>query len=551
MATSTKLKTSTKTKKNPTRKATPQKSSSSWLTRLSGKRLTMLLFIGVFGFVGAYYVLTSSAATNSFNFSGKLTTSVSTVSYPVTLGSPRNISTTFTTNAPSAASFTYKIKDSSGTLITQKSGGSPLSLNASLPAGTYKLTIFGKVTQDTGFTLSGTINASTTGTTTPPPPPTPRDTTPPTAPTALKATGNTVNSISLTWTAAMDNIGVANYKVFRNSMVVATLQGATGFTDSNLVSSKPYDYTVVAYDAAGNGSQLSNNAPAITKEGPPGAKASYTLDSSFDHPRKTNPDDYRQHVDFNVVCKVSRVAPDDPIVFFGQPGASHKHVFAGNTSVNASSTLATLEAGTSNCLLDRDTASYWQPQLYDSSGKALLPYQLRAYYRAGTLNTVSHLPHGLRMLAGDPHAVQLQSKSIAGWQCRHVSPDTIAIGKQAALPTCNSADLLEGSVVFPNCWDGVNLDAVDHRSHMAYGTGDSCDAAHPVRLPQLTLAYRYSPGQTNSQSYLSSMNTSLTLHADFFNAWNQTTLNQLVDRCINSGVHCGDVSPSHFPGGLK
>ena len=31
-----------------------------------------------------------------------------------------------------------------------------------------------------------------------------------------------------------------------------------------------------------------------------------------------------------------------------------------------------------------------------------------------------------------------------------------------------SCDELELSMLMPSCWDGVNLDSADHRSHMAY-----------------------------------------------------------------------------------
>jgi hypothetical protein len=289
-------------------------------------------------------------------------------------------------------------------------------------------------------------------------------------------------------------------------------------------------------------------SPSFTSSAAPSPSSSASLDPSFDRPSKDNPTDYRMHVDFNVVCKIANVANDDPIVYPGWAGHAHTHVFAGNTSANAGSTQDSLDASASNCLLDRDTASYWMPQLHAQDGTALLPTHIRAYYRAGTLGKVAHIPHGLKMIAGDSQATAPQSKSVAGWQCRTVSPDNVAIGKQATIPDCDPRDLLEGSVVFPNCWDGVNLDSADHKSHLAYGNGDSCDAAHPVRLPQLTLAYRYAPGTTNSHAYLASGNSGLTLHADFWNAWHQATLDALVDRCINDGVHCGDVSPKHFPG---
>jgi hypothetical protein len=46
------------------------------------------------------------------------------------------------------------------------------------------------------------------------------------------------------------------------------------------------------------------------------------------------------------------------------------------------------------------------------------------------------------------------------------------------------------------CWDGVNLDSPDHKSHIAYPTagpasfhtdGGACPASHPVKIPQLML----------------------------------------------------------------
>lgn len=41
---------------------------------------------------------------------------------------------------------------------------------------------------------------------------------------------------------------------------------------------------------------------------------------------------------FVVECGFSHVATDDPIVHPGQPGASHEHVFFGNTTTDAAST---------------------------------------------------------------------------------------------------------------------------------------------------------------------------------------------------------------------
>jgi len=48
---------------------------------------------------------------------------------------------------------------------------------------------------------------------------------------------------------------------------------------------------------------------------------------------------------FVLRCPYSHSLPDDPIVFPGQPGASHLHDFFGNKSVNAFSTFETMLAG--------------------------------------------------------------------------------------------------------------------------------------------------------------------------------------------------------------
>ena len=50
------------------------------------------------------------------------------------------------------------------------------------------------------------------------------------------------------------------------------------------------------------------------------------------------------------------------------------------------------------------------------------------------------------------------------------------------------------SIMFPQCWDGVNLDSPNHKSHMAYGAGwpdKGCPSTHPVPLAQITQNFRY------------------------------------------------------------
>jgi chitodextrinase len=89
------------------------------------------------------------------------------------------------------------------------------------------------------------------------------DTQPPTAPGNLTATGHTSSSISLSWTASTDNVGVTGYQIRLSGAVVATTT-ATSYTATGLSPSTTYSYTVTAFDAAGNVSAPSNTATATT-----------------------------------------------------------------------------------------------------------------------------------------------------------------------------------------------------------------------------------------------------------------------------------------------
>jgi hypothetical protein len=260
--------------------------------------------------------------------------------------------------------------------------------------------------------------------------------------------------------------------------------------------------------------------------------------------------DFPQHVDWVTVCHVAKTAHEDPIVFPGVTPSPHEHTFSGNTKVNASSTAQQLVDQPTNCANSGDTASYWMPTLL-VDGKPVLPYMTRAYYRAGTRDTTKlhTIPFGLKMVAGDAMATKAQSAGVAGFQCR-IEGEGQTVGKQALPPQCGSRALLEASVVFPNCWDGKNLDSADHKSHMAYAKNFVCDAAHPVQIPQLTLAERFTPGTTTGTLTLAAMNSPLTLHADFLNAWKPAALAELMKRCIYAHVFCEDVSDKRMPPGM-
>lgn len=92
------------------------------------------------------------------------------------------------------------------------------------------------------------------------------DTVAPSAPTNLRSTVKTATSVTLAWNASTDNTGIREYVIFRNSAQVGT-STSTSFTDSALVPSSAYVYTVKARDLAGNESPASAGLSLVTSEG--------------------------------------------------------------------------------------------------------------------------------------------------------------------------------------------------------------------------------------------------------------------------------------------
>jgi hypothetical protein len=92
------------------------------------------------------------------------------------------------------------------------------------------------------------------------------DTTAPTTPSGLAAPGRTASSVSLTWNASTDNVGVTGYRILRGGTQVGTTT-TTSYTDSGLTPSTAYSYSVRAYDAAGNTSPASTALTVSTTAG--------------------------------------------------------------------------------------------------------------------------------------------------------------------------------------------------------------------------------------------------------------------------------------------
>jgi len=97
----------------------------------------------------------------------------------------------------------------------------------------------------------------------------------PSVPDWLTASAISHDQIDLSWAAAIDNVAVAGYRIFRNGVERATTS-ATTFRDTGLTPDTTYTYTVRAYDVAGNQSADSVSSSATTFLSPPAPTAAIT-----------------------------------------------------------------------------------------------------------------------------------------------------------------------------------------------------------------------------------------------------------------------------------
>jgi fibronectin type III domain protein len=97
------------------------------------------------------------------------------------------------------------------------------------------------------------------------------DTTGPTVPTGLAASGLTSTSVTLSWSASTDTVGVTGYRIYSSGSLIAST-GSTALPISGLIAANSYAFTVAAFDGAGNISAPST-ALAVTTPAPAPAPA--------------------------------------------------------------------------------------------------------------------------------------------------------------------------------------------------------------------------------------------------------------------------------------
>ena len=95
---------------------------------------------------------------------------------------------------------------------------------------------------------------------------TPADTVHPTAPTNLTVVSSTCTTMTLSWTASTDNVGIGNYTISNVTDLenIDTGSNNTTYTVTGLQPNKSYSFTVQCLDTSGNGSPSSSMITART-----------------------------------------------------------------------------------------------------------------------------------------------------------------------------------------------------------------------------------------------------------------------------------------------
>jgi Domain of unknown function (DUF1996)/Divergent InlB B-repeat domain len=261
---------------------------------------------------------------------------------------------------------------------------------------------------------------------------------------------------------------------------------------------------------------------------------------------------------FILKCRYSHTLSDDPIVHPYQPGASHSHDFFGNESTNAFSTYDAMISSDTSCRLPLDTAGYWVPTPY-LAGVEFHPSgrdgDMRIYYLAGGASSVKTIPAGLQFIGGDFMATGPLPTWEVRWYCGAGAAGSTPISTHPYDCTPYAiqypfVDGVVGVVNFPRCWDGAGLAPTD----IAYpvdGAGIDCPSGFPELLPLVSERVHFGiwdpcagaepcgPDNPDTKVALTlASGPYYTLHADFWNTWQQPALNSLVANCVNGHVSC-------------
>ena len=149
-----------------------------------------------------------------------------------------------------------------GTLVIASVTGSTLRYSDTtvLPGTTY-------IYRVSAIDATGSQSLPSTSATVSTPQPTVLDSLAPSAPSGLTVVAALPTQANLRWVAAIDNVGVAGYRVYQDTILVASLPASiTSYGNGQILAGSKHSYTVSAVDAAGNESRRATPVSITTHQ---------------------------------------------------------------------------------------------------------------------------------------------------------------------------------------------------------------------------------------------------------------------------------------------
>ena len=157
-------------------------------------------------------------------------------------------------------------------VLTSSINGLTATISGLTPSTTYSFYVIAKDATVNSSPASNTVNGTTTAVV--------ADTEVPTPASSLTVTGSSANTVSLSWLAGTDNIGITNYDVYVDGLLKTSITGLSTIING-LTPSTTYSFYVIARDEAGNSSTASNTANGTTTA--PIVGGSTCVDESFEN----------------------------------------------------------------------------------------------------------------------------------------------------------------------------------------------------------------------------------------------------------------------------
>jgi hypothetical protein len=186
------------------------------------------------------------------------------------------------------------------------------------------------------------------------------------------------------------------------------------------------------------------------------------------------------------------------------------------------------------CTFTGDTAAYWVPVMYSPSGQVITA-KFVVYYDRMTSQKITAFPPDLGMVWGYMRGLfSAKQRSFYGWNCDNTEP----LQRNFEAVDCrgmSSSNVVTFRGFSPYCWDGITPSTRNYGEHIFYPsnypTNQLCPSGATV-LPRLRVNANYQT-QYCPDCYLSSDLAGQhgdTAHTDFWNTWQQASLQGLVDQ---------------------